>query len=165
MKRFVLITSLFLITFSLDVHAVDLSQLPKEQASRIATNMATDMASCSAFFLHVSQCMNNTEPDSGSGFEQRSEQSLQMAAVLLRIANTLTFQADGKDFDEQKLWEKTQETVFLWFKRDHAEMLDEIMTCSNISLLSTKHLDPCIAWFDDPDVLMQKWTDELVEGN
>ena len=161
MKRIVLISVLILTALFSSAHAVELDDLPKEQASRITTNTATDMASCSAFFLHVSQCMNNTEPDSGSGFEQRSEQSLQMAAVLLRIANTLTFQADEKDFDEQKLWKKTQETVFLWFKRDHAEMLDEMMTCSNISLISTKHLDPCIAWFDDPDVFMQKWIDEL----
>ena len=109
MKHLALISSLLLMTLSVNLHAVDLSKLPKEQASRILTNTATDMASCAAFYQVVSQCLNNTESGKGVGFEKMATNSLMLSSVMLNTSNALTLGPDiekGEQFNVLKQAER-----------------------------------------------------------
>jgi hypothetical protein len=161
MKRLALIFALVVSTTT--ATATELADIPIEKKSQIFLNMATDIATCSAFYQYVSQCMNNTEPDSGSGYEMQSIDALQSAAIMLMLSNTITLNANGEEYDQEKMQETSARTVHNWFKRDHESMIEETMTCSNISILTNKHLLPCNEWVKNPDALFQKWSDEIIK--
>jgi hypothetical protein len=138
------------------------NDVPSEIKTQILTNMSDDLAVCSAFYQIVSECVNNTEPGKGEGFEKASLSAAQKAALLLTLSNQDTLVAAGKEVDGKEVAEKSAQTVHLWYERYLKSMGDEMLTCANISLLLDKHLDPCGEYMNDLETLREKWTKELV---
>jgi hypothetical protein len=165
MKNFVLIVVLVLVVCISQAGNLD-PTLPHETIARVHNNMADDFARCSAFYKHVSHCLSNTGSDVSTRFEKLSIESLQYAATYLRVSNALTLKTAGQDFDKQKLWEESQDTVFNWYEREHKDMLAESMTCSNLNILYRRYLKSCNTYYQNPDVLRDMWVRNIeAEGN
>jgi len=63
----------------------------------------------------------------------------------------------------EKIAESSSKAVNNWYQRYKQEMLNEALTCSNISLLTIKFLEPCNLYFNNPDALQEKWTKKFTE--
>jgi hypothetical protein len=138
-------------------------ELPVELQSKVLTNMSDDQALCSAFYQIVSECLNNTEPGKGNPYEQLSLIVLQRAATYLTLSNSTTLVNDGQEVNLEIVSETSLETLEIWYDRYRKEMLNKAMTCGNLSLLYSKHLEPCNNYYTDADSLLQKWVTELLQ--
>ena len=159
MKQLALIILLGLSVSTL--HAQSIENLSPEAASRVYTEVAGELQVCSAYFQLASECMNNTQAGAGDKMKQLSDRTLENAAVILLMSSTLTLEINGQEYDQAKLWDKTQVSAFRNYERNYNAMTSEMMTCQNLSILSTKHLDPCVSHYQDPDALVAKWVKKL----
>ena len=159
MKR--LATIFILVVFSSTLHAQSIENLSPETASRVYTEVAGELQVCSAYFQLASECMNNTRAGAGDKMKQLSDRTLENAAVILLMSSTLTLGIKGQEYDQAKLWDKTQVSAFRNYESAYNAMISEMMTCQNLSILSTKHLDPCVSHYDNPDALVNSWVKKL----
>jgi hypothetical protein len=151
------------VIFQSDAQAesVALENLPQEFSTQVLTNAADDCARCSAFYQITSECMNRTTFNSGAVYGIRSVQILETAAVMLMLSDSISLNAAGQDFDEDDLFDKSQEKVFDWYQREYDSMLVEANTCANLNILITQYREPCDTYSQHPEVLLGEWVRKI----
>jgi len=129
MKRLALISFLFI--FSVKTFGADYD-LAK-------SNVAAELAQCTAYFYQVAECVNNTQPGSD------------LARQLQQTAGNTHLMAIGAS---------NQEVANARFMLYADEMLKEIKShCSNVAIIMQKYGETCKAAIEDPEARLKYWVE------